>query len=168
VNETDVPVQIAPAGLAEIETDGVTWGSTVTVTVNVGPLQPFAIGVTVYVAVAAEPDVLVRLPLIEEPLLDTPPVIPPVTVGADHVYVVPAGTIPSVELTGVKVNVAPLHTVVVRLFSAGFGFTVTVMVKISVAEHPLAVTVYVAVAVELVVLVNVCEIDDTFGKTGSL
>ena len=42
-----------------------------------------------------------------------PPVIPPVTVGADQLYVVPVGTTPFVTLTGVDVNATPLHTVFV-------------------------------------------------------
>jgi hypothetical protein len=48
------------------------------------------------------------VPVIDEPDPATPPVIPPVTVGALHEYVVPVGA-----PDGVIVNAVPLHTVVV-------------------------------------------------------
>ena len=62
-------------------------GLTVTVTVKDVPVQlPRAAevtGVTVYVAVCAELDVLASVPVIfAAPLADAPPVIPPVTAGA--------------------------------------------------------------------------------------
>ena len=103
-------------------------GLTVTVTVNVPPAQ-VPDGVTVYVAVAGEPDVFVSVPLMPvEPL----PVVPPEKpepVGNPQLYVVPAGTIPSGPLTGVTVNGTPLHSEVVKLLIAALGFTVTVTVK---------------------------------------
>jgi len=59
--------------------------STVTVTVNADPVQVPAVGVMVYVAVCGLFVGLVRLPEMLEALEpDAPPVIPPVTVGADH------------------------------------------------------------------------------------
>jgi hypothetical protein len=70
------------------------------------------------------------------PLPDAPPVIPPVTVGADQLYVVPDGTIPFVLLTGVTVNVEPLQTEEVIAFIAGVGFTVTVTVNVLPVQLP--------------------------------
>ena len=55
-----------------------------------------------------------------------PPVIPPVTEGADHAYVVPAGIIPLVPLTGVIPNPTPLQLTVVMVLMTAVGFTVTV------------------------------------------
>ena len=55
-----------------------------------------------------------------------PPLMPPVTTGADQLYVVPAGTIPLVPLVGVDVNNTPLHvTALIELITA-FALTVTV------------------------------------------
>jgi hypothetical protein len=49
-------------------------------------------------------------------------------------------------LTGVEVNVTPLHTALVRAVIEGFGLTVTVNVKVVPAQVPdVGVTVYVAV-----------------------
>jgi len=67
-----------------------------------------------------------------------PPVIPPVTAGAAHVYVVPAGTMPSVRLTGAMVKLPPLQMVTVWLFTAGFGFTVIVTVNVVPVQLPVA------------------------------
>ncbi len=58
-----------------------------------------------------------------------PPVIPPVTEGADQLYVVPSGTMPLVTSTGVMVNAVALHDDPVRLLITGHGFTVTVTVN---------------------------------------
>ena len=75
-----------------------------------------------------------------------PPVIPPVTAGAIHVYVVPAGTTPLVPLTGVTENAAALHEDVVMFVTPGFGFTVTVTEKVDPVQLAVAgVTVNVAV-----------------------
>jgi hypothetical protein len=64
-------------------TEGV--GSTLTVTVNGVPGQPPEEGVTVYVAVCVEFVGLNNVPLIfADPLPAVPPVIPPVTAGADQ------------------------------------------------------------------------------------
>jgi len=57
----------------------------VTVTVNAAPLQEEVAGVTVYVAVWAEPVVFTSVPVILDPEPEEPPVIPPVTTGADQV-----------------------------------------------------------------------------------
>ena len=60
-------------------------GFTVTVTVNVLPVQVPEVGVTVYVAVCAVVVGLFNVPVIlDAPLPAAPPVIPPVTPGADQ------------------------------------------------------------------------------------
>ena len=81
MTEKAVPVQTADviaviAGL----------GLTVTVTIKDVPVQlprtAEVTGVTVYVAVCAELDVFVSVPVMSDaPLPDAPPVIPPVTAG---------------------------------------------------------------------------------------
>ena len=77
---------------------------------------------------------------------EAPPVIAPVTVGADQLYVVPVGTTPFVVLTGVELKATPLQTVLVIAVIAGDGFTVTVRVNGVPAHVPtVGVTVYVAV-----------------------
>jgi hypothetical protein len=88
-----------------------------------------------------------------------PPVMPPVTAGAAQLYVVPAGTMPSVPFAGVAVNATPLQVVAVILVIAGLGLTVTVTVKFAPVQLPdKGVTVYVAVCAVLVGLVSVPEI----------
>jgi hypothetical protein len=64
-----------------------------------------------------------------------PPVIPPVTVGADQLYVVPEGTI-SVPFVGVTVNPVPLHVVAVLFAMPDCGLTVTVTVKFEPVQVP--------------------------------
>ena len=63
------------------------------------------------------------------PLPAAPPVIPPVTTGADQLYVVPAGTIPLAPSTGDTVNAVPVHAAPVIGVIVGFGFNVTVTVN---------------------------------------
>ena len=60
-----------------------------------------------------------------------PPVTPPVTTGAVHVYNVPTGT-----PAGVTVKAAPLHIVATCAPTAGVGLTVTVTVKVAPAHVP--------------------------------
>src|SRR5690606_42048402 len=60
-----------------------------------------------------------------------PPVMPPVTTGAPHVYRVPPGTIVVPLFTGVTVNVSPLQISVVRSGISGVGFTVTTSSNVS-------------------------------------
>lgn len=124
VTVNPVPLHVSPviaviAGL----------GLTVTVTVKVEPTQlPSAtddVGVTVYVAVTAALVVLVRVPPMVTPLPANPPV-KPAPVGAPQLYVVPAGTIPLVLLTGVTEKAVALQTLVVMFVTAGVGFTVMV------------------------------------------
>jgi hypothetical protein len=64
---------------------------------------------------------------------EEPPVIPPVTTGADQLYVVPTGTTPFVTFVGVEVNDDPLQAEFVIEETAGVGFTVTV--NVNVLEH---------------------------------
>ena len=61
------------------------------------------------------------------PLPAMPPDNPVTAVGAVHVYVVVAGTVPLVPSTGAAVNNAPLHAEVPMAFITGFGVTVTVV-----------------------------------------
>jgi hypothetical protein len=68
--------------------------------------------------------------------LPAPPVMPPVTTGADQLYTVPAGTISPPPLMGVTVNKTLLQAFTVRLAINGFGLTVTVTVNV----EPLHVT----------------------------
>ncbi len=101
---------------------------------------------------------LVKLPLINDAFVAlNPPVIPPVTVGVDQLYKVPAGTIPFVLLTGLTVKVTPLQLTVVIAVISAVGLIVTV--KVNGAPNPqftiLGVTIYVAVLAILVVLFNV-------------
>ena len=112
------------------------FGFTVTVTVNVDPVQLPDVGVTVYVAVCAVLVGLVSVPVILAPDPAAPPVRPPVTAGTPQVYVVPAGTIPSVPFAGVAVNAAALQADVVMLLIAGLGLTVTVTVNVDPVQLP--------------------------------
>ena len=57
------------------------------------------------------------------------PVIP-ATVGADHVYDVPVGTIFPDPFVGLTVNGVPEQTGVVCVVTLGIGFTVTVTGKL--------------------------------------
>jgi hypothetical protein len=69
------------------------------------------------------------------PLPVVPPVMPPVTVGALQLYVVPAGTIPFVPFVGVALNCTPPHVVAVIALITAVGFTVTVKVNVPFAPH---------------------------------
>ena len=76
----------------------------------------------------------------------TPPIRPPVTVGAAQLYVVPDGTMPLVPSTGDAVKPVPPQVVEVMAVMAGLGLTVTVTVKVDPVQLPVnGVTVYVAV-----------------------
>jgi hypothetical protein len=111
-------------------------GFTVTVTVKSVPAQLPDFGVTVYMAVCAVLVVLVRVPLMFEASLPASPPVNPVPAGADQLYVVPAGTIPLVTLTGVTVNPASLHTVVIIAVIVGFGSIATITVNVDPAQLP--------------------------------
>ncbi len=77
--------------------------------------------------------------------------MPPVTTGADQVYVVPAGC-----PAGVTENVPPLQMVDVCAVTDGTGLTVTVTVKVEPVQVAVAgVTVYVAVWAVVVGFVRV-------------
>jgi hypothetical protein len=80
---------------------------------------------------------LVRLPLIIAAFvaLDKP-VIPPVTVGTDQLYKVPAGTIPFVRFTGLTVNNTPLQLTVVNALITAVGLIVTVTVNVAPVQLP--------------------------------
>lgn len=74
---------------------------------------------------------------------DAPPVIPPVTVGADQLYNVPGGTIPFVPLVGVTVKLTPLQVAAVIAVITADGFTLTVSVKLLEAPQLIVVGVTV-------------------------
>ncbi len=83
--------------------------------------------------------------------------MPPVTLGALQLYVVPAGTIPLLPLVGVALNNTPLHPTAVIALITALGFTVTVTVNVPFAPQftLVGVIVYVAVCIVLVGFVNV-------------
>ena len=123
-------------------------GLTVTVTVNVAfAPHKFDVGVTVNVAVCCTFVGLIKVPIIlAAPLPVPPPVIPPVTVGALHPNVVPAGTIPFVPFTGVTTNPIPPQVIAVMALITADGFTFTVTVNVVPVHDPdNGVIVYVAV-----------------------
>ena len=60
---------------------------------------------------------------------DKPPVMPPVTIGADQLYNVPLGTIPLVLFTGVALKVTPLQVVAVIGVITAVGFKVNVKIN---------------------------------------
>ncbi len=107
-------------------------GLTVTMSVNGLPTpQSGATGVTVYVAVCIELVSLRNFPLIKREGVDSP--APPVILGASgafQVYVVPAGTIPSIISVGLTVNVSSLHIAVLIVLIATIGLTYTVKEKL--------------------------------------
>jgi hypothetical protein len=77
-----VEVKLPPLQIVAVMFVIAGFGLTVTITVNVAPGHPPAVGVTVYVAVCAVFVGLVTVPVILAPDPAAPPVIPPVTTGA--------------------------------------------------------------------------------------
>ncbi len=78
-----------------------------------------------------------NVPVISDsPEPTAPPVIPPVTTGGSHEYVVPAGTMPFRPLTGVTVKVSSLHISSVMGRTSGTGLMVTVTVKLAPGQVP--------------------------------
>ena len=74
----------------------------------------------------------------------TPPV-KPTPVGADHVYWVPAGTIPFTPLVGVTTKATPLQVTLLIAPIVAFGLIVSEIVKEFPGQVPDTVeTVYVA------------------------
>jgi hypothetical protein len=70
-------------------------GLTVTVTVNIDPIQVPVVGVTLYVAVNAPAVVLLSVPFtVLCADADAPPVTPACTAGVAHAYVVPEAIVP--------------------------------------------------------------------------
>jgi hypothetical protein len=116
------------------------FGLTVTDNVNVlvhafGAVPDVA--VTLYVAVTAEFVVLVNVPEIFVALMPADSPLRPEAVGADHVYTVPDGTVPSVPSAGVNEKGASLHIVSVLLSISGLGLTLIVPVAVTpVQEAP--------------------------------
>src|SRR5215472_6415557 len=133
---TGVTLKLPPLQIVCVCAAMVGTGLTVTVTVKVEPVQLPDVGVTVYVAVCAVLVGLVSVPVILAWLVPAaPPVMPPVTVGADHVYVVPPGTI-SVPFTGVTLKLPPLQMICACAAMVGVGLTVTVTVKVEPVQLP--------------------------------
>jgi hypothetical protein len=126
VNENELTLQMGAATLFAI----VAFGFTVTLIVNVPPVQLPDKGVIEYNAVCALFVGLVKVPdMVPAPVALTPPVIPPVTDGNDQVYVVPLGmTSPVVDE---NVNELTLH-IGVAVFGAivAIGLTLTLIVKV--------------------------------------
>ena len=123
-------------------------GFTVTVKVN-GAFVPHKVdaGVTVYVAVCWLFVGLFKVPVILDALVPVPPpVMPPVTLGALQLYVVPDGTIPFVPLVGVNTKPTPPQVVAVIALITADGFTFTVTENTDPVQLPdNGVIVYVAV-----------------------
>ena len=79
---------------------------------------------------------MVNVPIIVAALVpDKPPVIPPVTIGADQLYNVPLGTIPLVLFTGVALKVTPLQVVAVIGVITAVGFKVNVKINDAPVPH---------------------------------
>jgi hypothetical protein len=129
---------VNPTWLQTLAVNPVTTGLGLTVTMieKSSPVQVPEEGVTVYMAVWAEFVGFVRVQVNEVPLPEFPPVTPPVTVGADQTYVVPAGTTPLVMLTGDTVSVASLQAEELIGAIAGLGFTVTITEKSTPVQNP--------------------------------
>jgi hypothetical protein len=85
VTSTGVTVKPTPLQTVELIAVIAGRGFTVTITVKSVPIQPPEVGVTVYVAVCTEFVALVSVPFIAGALVPAvPPVIPPVTEGANQ------------------------------------------------------------------------------------
>ena len=113
-------------------------GLIVTVTVK-GAFAPqlSVVGVTIYTAVCALLVGLAKVPLINDapdPLV--PPVNPPLTLGALHAYVVPAGTMPFVIFVGLTVNATPLQLTVLIAVITAVGLIVIVTVNVAPVHAP--------------------------------
>ena len=74
-------------------------------------------------------------PILDDPLPVAPPVNP-APEGTVQLYIVPAGTIPSVTFTGVTINPEPLHTEADMLLIAGFGLIITLTGNASPVQLP--------------------------------
>ncbi len=86
VTSVGVRVKVPPLQIVAVIGLMAGFGSTLTVTVKGSPSQPPEEGVTVYVAVCVVFVEFIRVPLIDvAPPPIVPPVILPVTVGADQV-----------------------------------------------------------------------------------
>ena len=87
----------------------------------------------------------------------SPPVMPPVTVGAGQVYLVPDGIMPSVTFPGVITKPPPLQVEGVKIVvTFGVGLTLTITLSDDVAAHPFAETLnkYVTGIIAFVELVK--------------
>ena len=156
VTSTGIVVKLPPLHIVAVRSLTAGTGLTVTVTVNVRPVHGPETGVTVYVAVPAELPVLVSAPVMLGPAPADPAETVPVITGAFQLYVVPAGTTPSMPLVGLATNVAPLQIALVMAFIAGLGLTVIDTVNVAPVQLPdTGVTVYMAICGELFGLTSV-------------
>ena len=81
--------------------------------------------------------VLIKVPEIVDALEPVPPpVILPVILGVDQLYVVPEGTIPLVISKGVIVKDIPLQVAVAIGFTDATGLMVAVTVKLAPLQDP--------------------------------
>jgi hypothetical protein len=150
VTVNTVPLQIV-ALMAVITA----FGFTVTSTVNVAPTQlpKVDVGVTMYTAVLATLELLVRVPFTESWLLaEAPPVRDALlTAGSLQEYRVVVGTITLPLFTGDTSNGRPLQITVLNAIISGVGSTNTVRVKLAYAAQfsICGVTMYTAVCVTL-------------------
>ncbi len=80
---------------------------------------------------------MVKIPLTATAFVPVvPPVIAPVTDGADQLYNVPDGITPFVTFVGVTVNNTPLQVTPVIAVIDADGFTVTVTVNVAPVQLP--------------------------------
>jgi hypothetical protein len=109
-------------------------GNTCTVTVNPAEVHPLGtFGVTKYVAVCKVLVVLDKVPVTDPAVVPgAPPVIPPVTVGAFQLYVVPEGIVPVKD----AVNPTPVQVLNVTLLIDANGNTLTVTVNPAEVQPP--------------------------------
>ena len=129
---TIVCINVVPLHTASLCAGITGIGLTVTVNVNTSPTHPVGdTGVITYVAVCTVLVGLVSVPVIMLcNVPPAPPMIPPVTVGDDQLYVVPSGMIVvGASFISVSVNEPPLHIVSLCAGTTGVGSTVTVNVK---------------------------------------
>ena len=97
ITSTGVIVKPVPLQLVAVRALTNAFGFNVTVTENTAPVQLPVNGVTVYFAMTMLEVLLVKVQLILLALVVLAPPVNPVPVGTDHEYLVPEGTMPSVD-----------------------------------------------------------------------
>ena len=135
--------------ILEVKSPIVGTGLIVWIKLNVLPVQPFAIGVIIYFAIALESVTLIKVPLILDTgvNLDNPPVI--LFKGISGVFQV--YNVPGIELAGITEKGEPLQLDWTISGTEGSGLTVTYNWKSGpIQPFVLGVMVYMAVAVSAV------------------